>query len=275
LKHVSGFKNYNDNYRKIPGPIAKYFSCVQPAFAYPIFKTLKPDKLTDISPLQIPVRLLQSAGNITNSRVTAFLEHILKPISIRFCQTFFNEYCRDSKQYLMDLAQRKTNFLERHPNTGQFLYIVAGDVKALYPSIARTLALIAIRYALTHFSDFNTNCIDTFIELISHCLNNVIVQHKNESFVQKQGIVTGDNYSVSIANITIANITLHYVLIPIAKTINCTQLFKRFVDDIVRLLVQAFRGIFRLCMLRIVFLILLWKMRIFSILVGAAIFWTT
>jgi len=50
--------------------------------------------------------------------------------------------------------------------------------------------LTAIRYALTHFLDFNANCIDAFIQFIWLCLNNVIVQHKNEFFVQKQGIMT-------------------------------------------------------------------------------------
>ena len=40
--------------------------------------------------------------------------------------------------------------------------------------------------------------------------------------------MTGDNHSVSIANIT-----LHYVLLPFAKTINHSQIFKRFIDDIV------------------------------------------
>ena len=94
--------------------------------------------------------MLQSAGNITTSRVTAFLEHILQPISVNFCQTYFNEYCRDSKQYLENLEQWKTSKLHNYSTTKQ-LFIVAGDVKALYPSISRSLALDAIRYALLHF----------------------------------------------------------------------------------------------------------------------------
>ena len=83
LKHNSGIKKYvtaykrisnpeqRGNYRKIPGPIAKHFACNQPAYAYPLFKTHKisPNDLQDISVFDIPVRLLQSAGFITTSRL--------------------------------------------------------------------------------------------------------------------------------------------------------------------------------------------------------------
>ena len=48
-------------------------------------------------------------------------------------------------------------------------------------------------------------------------------------FTNKQtGIITGDNHSVSIANII-----LHSILLIIAKTIKQSQLFKRFIDDII------------------------------------------
>ena len=113
-------------------------------------------------------------------------------------------------------------------STTKQLFIVAGDVKALYPSISRSLALDAIRYALLHFSNFGAHCVNIFVNLISLCLDNIIVQYENDFFVQERGIVTGDNHSVSIANIT-----LHYVLLPFAKTINHSQIFKRFIDDIV------------------------------------------
>jgi len=56
--------------------------------AYQIFKThkLSPEDLLNVDIKDIPVRLLQYAGNINTSRITTFLEFILKPISGDFCK---------------------------------------------------------------------------------------------------------------------------------------------------------------------------------------------
>jgi len=45
---------------------------------------------------------------------------------------------------------------------------------------------------------------------------------------KKNGIVTGDNHSVSLANIAV-----HYILQPIAGVLREAALFRRFVDDII------------------------------------------
>ena len=58
-------------------------------------------------------------------------------------------------------------------------------------------------------------------------MNNVILQFLDKFYVQKNGIVTGDNHSVSIANIC-----MHYILLPLAKVLNKTVVFKRYIDDI-------------------------------------------
>ena len=243
LKHISGIKKYDTaykrisdpkqrgNYRKIPGSIAKHFACNQPAYAYPLFKTHKisPNDLLDISVFGIPVRLLQSAGFITTSRFTAYLEFLLQPISAAFCKYKFDEFCRDSKQYLEELQTWKLSLVSSPTcSHDQNLYIVAGDVKALYPSLSRATVLSAIRFALEHCSNFPRNCISIIIDLLSHCLDNVIVQHLDSFYGQINGIITGDNHSVSVANIT-----LHYILLPAADTINRAVIFKRFIDDIV------------------------------------------
>jgi len=51
----------------------------------------------------MPVRLLQSTGNISTSRITAFLEFIMKPVSADFCKNYPNEFWQDSRQYIGDL----------------------------------------------------------------------------------------------------------------------------------------------------------------------------
>ena len=183
LKHTIGVKFYNGRgYQKIPGSIAKHFICETPGYSYPLFKThkLTPEQLKHASIFDIPTRLLQSAGNITTSRITAFLEHILQPISVNFCQEEVNEYCRDSKHYLQELVNWKNDTTkERNSET---LHIVAGDVKALYPSVPRKLVEKALHFALTNHSNFNTTAINILVKLTLFCLNNVIIQHRNSFF---------------------------------------------------------------------------------------------
>ena len=229
LKHATGIEYYEcKGYQKIPGPVAKIFSSNRPGYAYPLFKThkLTPDALSNVSVFDIPIRLLQSAGNITTSKITAFLEHIFQPISIKFCQFKINEYCRDSKQYLHEVAEWKTT-VDNNSNNDN-LYIVAGDVKALYPTISRSLVEKALTYVLNHFSHYSKAAVKILVDLAPFCLNNVVIQYKEGFFTQSIGIVTGDNHYVSLANIT-----LHYVILPVSDIINQAVLFKRYIDDII------------------------------------------
>ena len=82
---ITGMKCKNNAYGKVNGASAKYFRCNTPAYAYPLFKThkLTPENLLNVDIKEIPVRLLLSAGNISTSRSTAFLEFILKPTTVQ------------------------------------------------------------------------------------------------------------------------------------------------------------------------------------------------
>ena len=108
------------------------------------------------------------------------------------------------------------------------LYIVAGDVKYLYPSIPRSLVEKALTFAFTYHSFFTQAVIDILVNLAMFCLHNVIIQHKQNFYTQKTDIITGDNHLVSLANIT-----LHYIILPISDVLNKSILFKRFIDDII------------------------------------------
>jgi len=66
------------------------------------------------------------------------------------------------------------------------------------------------------------------IELNKICLNNVVTQYGDQLHLQNNGIITGDNHSVSLANIAV-----HYILQPIADVLNEAELFRRFIDDII------------------------------------------
>ena len=85
----------------------------------------------------------------------------------------------------------------------------------LYPSIPRSFVEKALTFALTYYSFFTQAVIDILVNLAMFCLHNVIIQHKQNFYTQRTGIITGDNHSVSLANIT-----LHYVILPISDVLN-------------------------------------------------------
>ena len=174
----------NNEYRKVNGTSAKYFRCNTPAYAYPLFKThkLTPENLLNGDIKQIPVRLLQSAGNISTSRNTAFLEFILKSISAEFCKNCPNEFCQDSRQNIGDLLtwkERHTKKLETAKQKPVF-YFVAADVKALYPSLYRANVTKALECALKKHSDYSAEARKIIVKLIKICLNNVVTQYGDQ-----------------------------------------------------------------------------------------------
>ena len=155
LLPITGMKCKNNTCRKVNGASAKYVRCNTPAYAYPLFKThkLTPENLLNVDIKEIPVRLLQSAGNISTSRITAFLEFILKPISAESCKNCPNEFCQDSRQYIGDLLmckERLTKKLETAKQNTVF-YIVAADVKYSSPGLMNQCRVSRCRNPMLRF----------------------------------------------------------------------------------------------------------------------------
>ena len=187
--HVTWMKCKSNSYRIVNGASAKFFCCNTPAYGYPLFKThtLCPENLLNVDIKEIPVRLLQSAGNISTSRITAFLELILEPIGTEFCKNYPNEFCQHSRQYIGDLLIWK-EILTKTDETGKqkhVFYIVAADVNALYPSLCRDTVTKALEYALEKHSNFNTNAQKIIVKLNEICLNNVVMQYGDQLYTQK------------------------------------------------------------------------------------------
>jgi len=190
LLPITGMKCKNNAYRKVSGASAKYFRCNTPAYAYPLSKThkLTPETLLNVDIKEIPVRLLQSAGNISTSRITAFLEFILKPISAEFCKNCPNDFCQDSRQYIRDLLmwkERLTKKLETAKPKPMF-YIVAADVKALYPTFYRHIVTKALQCALEKHSNYsaearNRRTEQNLPEQCGHSIWRPIVQTKKRN----------------------------------------------------------------------------------------------
>lgn len=69
------------------------FERVKPGYPYPLLKTTFIPFIQSIPIFNIPVHSLQTEGNITTSKITAFLKYIFQLISAKFCQADINEYC--------------------------------------------------------------------------------------------------------------------------------------------------------------------------------------
>ena len=98
-------------------------------------------------------------------------------------------------------------------------YIAAADVKALYPSLYRDTVTKSLECALERHSGDSSEARKIIVELNKICLNNVVTQYGDQLYIQRNVIITGDNHSVSLANIAV-----HYILQPIADVLNEAQL---------------------------------------------------
>jgi len=94
--------------------------------------------------------LLQSAGKSRTPRTIATFGFKLKRISGNFCSP--DGFCQDSRQYIGDLLNWKDRMI-KIPAT--VLYIVAADVKGLYPSLYGDAMTKALECALDKHSIFN------------------------------------------------------------------------------------------------------------------------
>ena len=108
------------------------------------------------------------------------------------------------------------------------LYLVAADVCALYPSIKRETVKMALKLALKEHSKFNLSGQRILVNVAMHCFNNIMIQYPNKFYIQKQGIITRNNNLVSLANIS-----MHFIMLKISNILNQAELFKRFIDDII------------------------------------------
>ena len=157
------------------------------------------------------------------------MEHIFKPVAKNYCQSTVNENRKNSKHYLLEIEEWKNeneSITVRFSNSA--LYTVAADVQGLYPNIKRTLLMKALEIALQEHTNYGKEVRKIPMWLTDLCLKNVIIQYQNKFYNQKDGIITGDNHSVSLVNIA-----LHDIVCKVFTEVKHTEIFKRFINDIV------------------------------------------
>ena len=194
-------------------------------YVYPLLKTHKIEKeeLPNCELKDIPIRLVQAVGNTFLSKTTALLEELMKPISVAYCKDIVNEYCKDSLSYI-----QKLNIWKNNASEDKLYYkLIAADVKSLYPSLSRELIEKALKEAVSLFSNWSKTGQSTFVNLCMNCLKNQILEFQGSFYTQKHGIVTGENNSVSLANVA-----LHYIIRKITEINTYTFVFPRFIDNI-------------------------------------------
>ena len=75
---------------------------------------------------------------------------------------------------------------------------------------------------------FSADAREVIVQLNNVCPSNVATQCESNFYIQDKGIVSGDNHSVNLANITV-----HYVLEPYSLVTEKAEIFGRFTDDII------------------------------------------
>ena len=136
------------------------------------------------------------------------------------------EHCKDSEHYLQDLMAWKNGLMV--DNGKNNWNIIAANLKALYPNIRRDLVIDATKDALKCCSEITSTAQDMITKLVMHCLNHSVIKFNGQLYTQNTGIITGENNSV-----TIANIALHYIVKQIIEIETKTKIFRRFIDDII------------------------------------------
>ena len=152
------------------------------------------------------------------------MEGILQQISQNYCTRDVDVYCKDSGHYIKELTKWKDNGL----TTNDDYQLVAVDVKSLYPNLQRRLIKLGLSEALELCSDYTINGREKLIDLVIFCLDSTIIQFGYDLYTQENGIATGENNSVSLANIG-----LHFIIRRVTEIKDHTIIFKRFIDDII------------------------------------------
>ena len=126
-----------------------------------------------------------------------------------------------SKSYLEDLETWKNSFSDKN------CILSTVDVVNLYPSLSINLVTKALVEALKSCSSFEEPMIKYIVNLSEIALRNNFIVFQGKYFKQRHGIITGDNNSV-----VIANISLHYIMMRSTK-LKKSLMIRRFIDDII------------------------------------------
>ena len=197
---------------------------------------VKPNEVCE----KIPSRLVVGMGNCQMTRVQAWLEHFLTPLSQEFG---FFEYTKDSTSVLQKISNLNKKIDSEHYDINSML-LFSIDVKALYPSIKFCHLRVALKYCFENFTNWSDLFIDTLIKIIIYTLENQQVKWNDIFHMLTQGIPTGGKHCVPLANIF-----LTFILITLIKNDSVfrsiyesnVKLWQRYIDDCLGIFMGKYR----------------------------------
>ena len=201
-------------------------------YVYPLFKAhkLSKEELVNIKPDEVhnklPSRLVVGMGYCQFSRVQAWLEHFLTPLSIMYGNF---EYIKDSSSFLYKLENIKSIAREENWDLDK-MTIFTVDVKSLYPSVKFEFLKEALIHCMNKCTQWNDTIKNTLLELIMYTLKHQQVLWNKQYYTLNKGIPTGGKDSVPLANILLSFIMLCGIDVD-SDLMTLIKLWARFIDD--------------------------------------------
>ena len=220
LYYITGVLEHedkNDGYSH-----SKVFQIAIP-YLYPLFKLHKLSKEAIAARTIPPSRMVTGATNGPTYRLCQYTELILKDVVSKYCAP---EMLKDSTSFIKFIEENRI-MLEQSAR-----YVCTLDVVALYPSIPKEQALLAVDHALSLAGIDDAK--KTFVvSLIRFSFNNSVIHYRGNWYSSMKGIPTGGPDSGSIANIFVKWLfRTHLLLSPDVIRHNQAICRKRYLDDI-------------------------------------------
>ena len=235
---VSGKLKNNDGSLKFTHALDmnEFFSRQDTPYIYPLLKahklrleelkTVKPDEVCD----KIPARLVVGMSSCQMSRVQAWLESFLTPLSKLYGMF---EYTKDSNDILNDFD--KINRVAESDNWNfSDIILFAIDVQALYPSIMFEYLKLALNDCFDRCTQWSQSVKSSLVHLIMYTLENQQLLWNNTYYMLNKGIPTGGIHCVPLANIF-----LSFLILDLLRSNDSfreqfskyVKLWKRYIDD--------------------------------------------
>ena len=201
---VSGKLKKGDGTRKDTRVIDtnEYFAKQPTPYVYPLLKAhklnlvdlknVKPDEVSQ----KIPARLVVGMSSCQMSRIQAWLEAFLTPLSKMYGNF---EYTKDSTDILIDFSNLN-DVATREAWDFSDIVLFGIDVQALYPSVKFEYLELAIIDCFNKLTD-PVLVKSILVDIIIYTLENQQILWDNKYYMLDKGIPTGGKHCVPLANI--------------------------------------------------------------------------
>ena len=193
-----------------------------PIPSFKLHKLSNDDILQKVIP---PIRFISSSRFGPTYRLGKWIDSILTPLSIKYCD---EEYIRDSTHFLQKLNSVNEEILTHS--------IFSLDIKAMYPSLIKEVVLEAVTHVLSlHRDEIPEARADVIKSSVELCIDNAYLFYRDEWFQSLIGIPTGGPESSSLANIT-----LRYLILKYKQSHEYLTMFSQYINNINRFLDDIF-----------------------------------